>query len=126
MKSFSVDDVNSVNENVNVNTKDVWVLLFSTMLVLSMWKNYSPFLTLLLSGIVVFQVGSEVDRVKKNLKLYTTILGGAFFVLLTNGKEVPLRFSNPDIMNIPLWILPFFSILFSGFNSLMETSKVYF
>ena len=126
MKSFEVDNLDSIRKNANTNTKDVWVLLFALMLVLAMWKNYSPFLTLCLSAIVIFQANYDNDTTKKNLKLYSALMGGVFFIALTNGKEVPLKFTNPDVLNIPLWIMPFFSILFSGFYSIIETSKIYF
>ena len=126
MKSFEVDNLNIPNKHNETNTKDLWVLLFALILVLTMWKNYSPFLTLCLSAIVVFQASFDTDSTRKNLKLYSAIMGGIFFMVLTNGKEVPLRFTNPDVFNIPLWVLPFFSILFSGFYSIIETSKIYF
>ena len=128
MGEFNVDnaiDTTNYSKFFYVSGKSFWALLLSTILVLTLWKNYHGILTVVLSVIVLYQSHVEENKSKIRARYLFGLFLFALFGIFANGKEVIIKFSKSDMFNLPLWLFPYFVVIASSgdtFNNIENFS----
>ena len=107
-----------MRDKLSKNGRDVWALAVAVVLVLTMWKKHSKFLALCLTCIVMYQAYKEEDNETTMLRVSSGFVLAIILLLFTNGKEVIMKFTSPDLLNLPMWMLPFLVVLSTSLDSL--------